>query len=764
MINKKLLVTTAVMLLVAVSLFAAVTGTGERKGEILPVKERISTAAPQLAKVNGVVLPMGLRDTLIWVTNPNTNFGGWTDDYFAEYFVFETDGILHGIGFNMSDLPAEVGGGMAIWLYSSKYAWSEIKTSAIMDSYAKGCHLGYYQTATGKEAFGQPNEWVKGSINTYAPGAIADKIYDPLGEQLVPAFGAITVNLDPTASDKALIVADLDASGDTYNFTKGETLMVLIRFNGFPDKADGTNYRMGFYSLAVTKEPQPGLKFYAATANPNGRDGNAATDDWGWHIRSYAWDWRLYVEWTGDRPPVISNVTSKPAYLQTTPITISATIVDDNPGGTGAGVQSAVLFYSTDAGTTWNQLNMTASGDVYSAEIPGQDYGTTVYYYIVATDVNGNARESNLYNYIIFKRTHPTLFVYDDATLAVNTAKTYYWYGADPAKLFPFDTWPAAYGPITDELLAKDYEIVVHVMGGGPVNQPGPGYYDVYKRWLEGATAQVPRRLIISGQDYGWVSEFADTTFPAGTFEKDYLGIEKLGPQDINYTGTVASYQTPYRVNPVQDNILTGSYYAFQGDSVVLFYDPYNELGYNCWIDNLTPAAGAVVDFTDPNNDNAACGVHNSGANWKTVFWSVDWLALSFYNPADTATKYHWGLTDVGNLLGNVLDWFGAPVLSTKEEAKLPKAYSLKQNFPNPFNPTTAIEYALPEAGLVKLTIYNMLGQEVRTLVNTVQNANTYRVVWNGLDNNGKMVPSGIYFYTINANNFTATKKMVFMK
>lgn len=763
MINKRLLLTTVVLLILSLSVFAAISGTGERKDEVLPVKGKISMTPPPLAKANGFVLPLGVRDTLEWITSGNTNFGGWTDDYFAEYFVPETDGILHGITFNMSDLPKVSGGGMAVWLYSSKYHWPEINTVAIKDSYTKGCHLGYYQTATGKEAYGEPSEWVKGSINTKAAGAIADKIYDPLGEQLVPAIGAITVNLDPTPTDKGWVTADLDASGDTYNFTKGETLMVLIRFNGFPDKGDGADYRMGFLSAQLTYEPQPGLKFYAVTANPEGRDGNAATDDWGWHIRSYAWDWRLYVEWTGDRPPVIDNVTDQPAYLVTTPITIEATITDDNPSGGAAGVASAKLYYSTN-GTDYTAVNMTATGDVYSAIIPGQEPGTTVYYYIEATDVGGNTRESWLYNYVIFKRTHPTLFVYDDVTLGVSTAKTYYWYGADPNKLFPFDTWPAAYGPITDELLAKDYEIVVHVMGGGPSNQPGPNYYDVYKRWLAGATAEVPRRLIISGQDYGWISAFKDTTFTAGTFEFDYLGIQKLGPQDINYDGTAKSYQTPYRVDPVQDNVLTGSYYAFQGDSVKLFYDPYNEVGFSNWIDNLTPAAGAVVDFTDPNHSNAAVGVHKEGTNFKTVFWSVDWLALSFYNPADTSSKYHWGLTDVGNLLGNVLDWFGAPKLGTKEEATLPKAYSLKQNFPNPFNPTTAIEYALPVKGLVKLTIYNMLGQEVRTLVNTAQEANTYRVVWNGLDNHGKMVPSGIYFYTITANNFSATKKMVFLK
>lgn len=761
MINKRLLLTTVVLLILSLSVFAAISGTGERKDEILPVKGKISMTPLPLAKANGVVLPLGVRDTLVWVTTTNTNFGGWTDDYFAEYFVPETDGILHGIAFNMSDLPAVSGGGMAIWLYSSKYHWPEINTVAMKDTYTKGCHLGYYQTATGKEAFGEPTEWVKGSINTYATGAIADKIYDPLGEQLVPMFGAITVNLDPNPNDRGVVVADLDASGDTYNFAKGETLMVLIRFNGFPDKGDGADYRMGFYSAQLSYEPQPGLKFYAVTANPNGRDANAATDDWGWHIRSYAWDWRLYVEWTGDRPPVISDITAKAAYLTTNPIPISATIVDDNPGGGSAGVASVNLYYSTD-GTNYTSVTMTsAGGDVYTADIPGQIPGTTVYYYIEATDNNGNARESWVYSYVIFKPTHPTLFVYDDGTLSVTNAKVYYWYGADPNGIYPFDTWPAAYGPVTTELL-NNYEIVVHVMGGGPTNQGDDVDYDVYKTWLAASTAEIPHRLFIDAQDYGWISGYADITFNSGDFEYDYLGVQKLGPQDV--PGTTAKAQQPWRIDPVQDNVLTGSYYAFQGDSVKLFYYPYYELGFGAWQDNITPTSGTVVDFTDPDHNNAAVGVHNNGTNWKTVFWTVDYLALSFFDPADTSSKYHWGLTDAGNLLGNVLTWFGAPVLSTKEEAKLPKVYSLKQNFPNPFNPTTAIEYALPEKGLVKLTIYNMLGQEVRTLVNTAQEANTYRVVWNGLDNHGKMVPSGIYFYTINANNFTATKKMVFMK
>jgi len=759
MINKKLLLVLTVLLTVSVGLMAAVSGINtERPGEIMPLK----SGAPAyfgstLAKTNGVVTPMGTLDTMFWEINPNTNFGGWTDDYFAEYFVFETEGILHSITFHMSDLPAVTGGGMSIWLFSSNYSWPEINTMAIKDTYTKGCHLGYYQTASGKEAYGEPTEWVKGSINTYATGAIADKNYDPLKEQLVPFVGAITTNLEPATSDVGYVTVPL--GDDAYTYAAGETLMVLVRFNGFPTMADGADYRIGFYSGAINVEPQPGLKFYAATANPQGRDANAATDDWGWHIRLYAWDWRLNIEWTGDRSPVISNVTADKAYLVTTPIPISATIIDDNPSGGLSSVAWAHVHYSVDGGD-FVEVAMTNVGDVYSAEIPGQALGSTVTYYIDAADNNGNVKETLEYSYYLFKKNNKVLFNYDDGTLSVNSAKTYYWYGADPDGKFTRDTWQADYGPISDALL-DGYQIIVHVMGSGPTNQP-EDIGAIYKNWLDGTTALAPRSLFISGQDYGYISGFADTTFAAGTFEKDYLGIETLGTQDV--TGTTAKAQQPWRVDAVASNVLTGDYAAFCGDSLALFYYPYYELGFAAWQDDIVKVSGAVTDFTDPNNSNAPMGIHYEGTNWKTVFWTVDYLALDFWNKADTATMYYWGLTDVGNLLGNVLTYFGEPVGIKNEVVSVPKTYSLKQNFPNPFNPTTAIEYNLPEKGLVKLSIYNMLGQQVRTLVNTNQEANNYRVTWNGLDDNGVVAPSGIYFYTINANGFNATRKMVFMK
>ena len=93
-----------------------------------------------------------------------------------------------------------------------------------------------------------------------------------------------------------------------------------------------------------------------------------------------------------------------------------------------------------------------------------------------------------------------------------------------------------------------------------------------------------------------------------------------------------------------------------------------------------------------------------------------------------------------------------------------PTEYKLSQNYPNPFNPSTIIEYSLPEASYVSMKIYNVLGREVRTLVNGSQNAGNYQTQWNGLDNAGNKVATGMYIYRITAGNYVATKKMLLLK
>lgn len=89
---------------------------------------------------------------------------------------------------------------------------------------------------------------------------------------------------------------------------------------------------------------------------------------------------------------------------------------------------------------------------------------------------------------------------------------------------------------------------------------------------------------------------------------------------------------------------------------------------------------------------------------------------------------------------------------------------NLLGNYPNPFNPETAIYYSLKDAGRVSLEIYNLKGQKVKTLINKNQAAGNHSIVWNGKDNNNKSVASGIYFYRIKSGKYSSTKKMILMK
>ena len=92
------------------------------------------------------------------------------------------------------------------------------------------------------------------------------------------------------------------------------------------------------------------------------------------------------------------------------------------------------------------------------------------------------------------------------------------------------------------------------------------------------------------------------------------------------------------------------------------------------------------------------------------------------------------------------------------------KNYSLEQNYPNPFNPSTTISFSVPEINMVSLKVYNMLGQEVATLVNSYKVAGSHVATWDGKDYSGRSVAGGVYFYRIEAGDFTQTAKMLFLK
>jgi len=101
---------------------------------------------------------------------------------------------------------------------------------------------------------------------------------------------------------------------------------------------------------------------------------------------------------------------------------------------------------------------------------------------------------------------------------------------------------------------------------------------------------------------------------------------------------------------------------------------------------------------------------------------------------------------------------------STETGKATPADFQLLQNYPNPFNPHTEIAYSLSKDSYVKLTIYNIVGQKVKVLVDEYQNAGTRKVIWDGCDESGERVASGIYLYRIKADKFNQAKKMVIIK
>jgi hypothetical protein len=106
----------------------------------------------------------------------------------------------------------------------------------------------------------------------------------------------------------------------------------------------------------------------------------------------------------------------------------------------------------------------------------------------------------------------------------------------------------------------------------------------------------------------------------------------------------------------------------------------------------------------------------------------------------------------------------GGYAMSTFSEALIPEVFALHQNYPNPFNPVTTLRYDLPENSYVNVTVYDMIGREVRTLVNTTQDAGFKSVIWDATNDYGKPVSAGVYLYKIQAGEYISTKKMVLLK
>ena len=167
---------------------------------------------------------------------------------------------------------------------------------------------------------------------------------------------------------------------------------------------------------------------------------------------------------------------------------------------------------------------------------------------------------------------------------------------------------------------------------------------------------------------------------------------------------------------------------------------------------NLTINVGDMVEWT--NQDGVSHTSTSDDGVWDSgLLGQGDTFTYTF----TLAGSYSYHCTPHPFMTGTVV--VSAATGIEDQSSSIPGKFEISQNYPNPFNARTAIEYALPQDSHVKIVIYNLLGQNIESLVDQSQTAGIHQVIWNAAD-----VPTGVYFYRIEAGDFTQTRKMLLTK
>jgi hypothetical protein len=145
----------------------------------------------------------------------------------------------------------------------------------------------------------------------------------------------------------------------------------------------------------------------------------------------------------------------------------------------------------------------------------------------------------------------------------------------------------------------------------------------------------------------------------------------------------------------------------------------------------------------------------------------LEYLELPIFFIPDSAGSYSGTVTIYSNDSDEeevIIQLFGVTEALSVDEIPIPEKFTVHQNHPNPFNPVTTLRYDLPEDALVNITIYDMMGRQVKSLVNGSQTAGYKSIQWNATNDRNEPVSAGLYLYTIQAGKFRQTKKMVLLK
>lgn len=413
-------------------------------------------------------------------------------------------------------------------------------------------------------------------------------------------------------------------------------------------------------------------------------------------------------------PPQISDVKRMPAAPTSNDnVLVSAKIKDLN--GT---VATARLHYKIGTGP-WQLGNMSLTDSLYTRSIPKQADGTMVQYFIRAVDNDGHAS-------MVPGDTSAAKFFYvvRDAGLSIKDVQ----WTPFPSGNSPYLGYEVTVSGIVtaspDDILG-DY-----VIQSG--REPWSGI-------LIDDAANLPQR--------------GDSVRVTGTVQENYSYTQLTSITAFEVLGS------GFQIEPLK--LTTGQ--AGDGSPEAESYE-----GVLLQFDNITvsdPFPDRTANYGEILIDDGSGGYRVGDdfsiayrGNLDSVFAKNDKIEKII--GIGNYSFYHYKLDPRNND-----DVIGHRPASVKEKTnRLELSYDLKQNYPNPFNPATTITYSLGKRGLAELTIYNMLGQRITTLVHEVKSAGRHVVVWDGRNNNGQPVASGLYFYSLKAGDFIKTNKMVLLR
>ena len=420
-------------------------------------------------------------------------------------------------------------------------------------------------------------------------------------------------------------------------------------------------------------------------------------------------------------PPSISTVRRNPGVPNPRGTVKVSAVITDN-----IAVSEAILNYSVD----WNDfipLPMTISaGDTFTATIPNQSDGSFVRYFISAIDNDD-----------------------DETTAPGDTANSMYYYVIRASGLTIKDvqyTW----GYRDDASGFRGYEASVE----GIVTANNAQFFNSY--YLQQEEEEKWSGI--------WISDPYHTDFQIGDkvrvtgLVQETFGVTRIQVSDsANGAALISQGHTIDPIVVTTGEITTGGENAEAYESVLIRVE-------NLTVTNPFPdSPGNFGEFTvsdgsgplrvDDNNVNTRRDAFNG--NYDSTFVQGDPIdaivAIHYYSfgnykilPRDNNDII--GHTDIG------------------DEPLIPAAFTLRQNYPNPFNPQTSIEYSIQNSGEYTLTVYNVLGQQIARLAEGMHYPGSHRVLWSGLDQHGKPVSSGIYFYRLQGKDLQLSKKMILMR